>query len=152
MASGSVKCPMRAQPRSQQCPKAFHGVDVHFMKAITVLIPSIFATAVTDTGMRIAPLFQAAINVVLIRVNTGTCNGRFDQWFDRSLLDVFQHPNHHLHRWIIPKIGWLLRGERAASAFPRVVCAGRAALFFHLIGLPLVPSNNVDFITFNLVG
>ena len=33
------------------------------MKAITVLIPSIFATAVTDTCMRIAPLFQAAINV-----------------------------------------------------------------------------------------
>ena len=31
-------------------PKAFHGVDVHFMKAITVLIPSIFATAVTDTA------------------------------------------------------------------------------------------------------
>src|SRR2546428_681469 len=56
------------------------------MKAITVLIPSIFAMAVTDACMRITPLFQAAINVVLIRVNTGTWrNGRFDQWLDRPL-------------------------------------------------------------------
>src|SRR6266571_5253766 len=80
---------MRAKPRSQQGPKAFHGVDVYFMKAITVIIPSIFATAVTDARMRIAPLFQATINVVLIRVNTGTRrNCRLDHSNSRSKVCV----------------------------------------------------------------
>src|SRR2546422_11430578 len=111
---------MRAKPRSQQGPKAFHGVDVYFMKAITVIIPSIFATAVTDACMRIAPRFQAAIHVVLIRVHPGTWrHRRLAQWFDRPLLDVCQHPHHHRATTLDhPEDRWLLRGECAASAFP----------------------------------
>src|SRR5216683_1422013 len=146
---------MRAKPRPQQGPKAFHGVHVYFMKAITVIIPRIFATAVTDACMRIAPRFQAAINVVFIRVNTGTWrNSRFDQWLDRPLLDVFQHPYHHLATTLDhPEDRWLLRGECATSAFPLESSAPAAPpFFFHLLGLPLVPSNNGDLITFNLVG
>src|SRR5712691_3166552 len=146
---------MRAKPRSQQGPKAFHGVDVYFMKAITVIIPSIFATAVTDAFMLIAPLFQAAINVVLIRVNTGTRrNRRLDEWLDRSLLDVFQHPNHHLSTALDhPEDRGLLRCEGAASAFALESSAPAAPpFFFHLIRLPLVASDNVDLITFHLVG
>ena len=100
--------------------------------------------------MRIAPLFQAAINVVLIRVNTGTKCGRFDsKWFDRSWLTFFQHPNHHLSTTLDhPEDRWLLRGERAASAFPLGVvwCLVPRRPFSTLSGF-LVPSNNVDFIT-----
>src|SRR3989442_15980544 len=131
---------MRAKPRSQQGPKAFHGVDVYFMKAITVIIPSIFATAVTDACMRIAPRFQAAIHVVLIRVNTGTWrNRRLDQWFDRPLLNVFQHPHHHLSPTLDhPEDRWLLRGEGAASAFPFESSAPAAPpFFFTSSGFPL---------------
>src|SRR4030095_2158852 len=113
------------------------------MKAIAVIIPSIFATAVTDAGMRIAPRFQAAINVVLIRVNTGTWrNGRLDQGFDRPLLDVFQHPNHHLSSTLDhPEDRWLLRGECAASTFPFESSASAAPpFFFTSSGFPLCPA------------
>src|SRR5712691_10669604 len=125
------------------------------MKAITVIIPRIFATAVTDTCMRIAPRFQAAINVVLIRVNTGTWRNRLlDQWLDRPLLDVCQHLNHHLATTLDhPEDRWLLRCECAASAFPFESSAPAAPpFFFPLIGPPLVTSDNVDLITFHLVG
>ena len=36
--------------------------------------------------------------------------------------------------------------------FPCVVCAGRAAFFFHRIGLALVASNNGDRVTCSRVG
>src|SRR2546427_4577849 len=89
---------MRAKPRPQQGPKAFHGVHVYFMKAIAVIIPRLFATAVTDACMRIAPRFQAAINVILIRVNTGPWrNRRFAQGFDRPLLDVLDRKSTRLN-------------------------------------------------------
>jgi hypothetical protein len=60
------------------------------MKAIPIIIPRVFTTAVTATFMPIAPLFQAPLDGVFIRVNTGTQrDGRLDQWLDRLLLDVF---------------------------------------------------------------
>src|SRR6266852_2935269 len=113
------------------------------MKAITVIIPRIFATAVTDACMRIAPRFQAAINVVFIRVNTGTWrNSRFDQWLDRPLLDVFQHPNDHLTTTLDhPEDRWLLRGECAASALALEPSAPSTPPFFCTVsGLPLCPA------------
>jgi hypothetical protein len=83
---------MLAQPRAQQGPKAFHRMHVHFMKALTVVILPLFATAVTDACMRIALLFQAA----LIRVNTAPRrNRRLEQWLDRLLLDVVQPLHDH---------------------------------------------------------
>ena len=123
--------------------KAFHRVDVYFMKAITVIIPHKFATAVTDACVRIAPLFQTAINVVLVRVNTGTWhNCRFDQRLDRPLLDVFQHPNHHLTTTLDhPEDRGLLRGKCAASAFPSESSAPAPPPFFSTSsGFPLCPA------------
>src|SRR6266849_8091006 len=124
------------------------------MKAIPVIIPRVFTTAVTDAFMRIAPLFQAAIDGVFIRVNTGTRrNRRLDQWLDRPLLNVVQHPNHDLSTALDhPEDRWLLRGECAASAVPLESSPPPAPPFFHLIGLPLVASDNVDLVTFHLVG
>src|SRR5512132_216200 len=134
---------MRAQPRAQQGPKALHRIHVHFMKAIAVVIPRVFALAVTDAFMRIAPLSQAAINIVLIRVNTGTRrNRRLDQWLDRPLLDVFQHPNDHLTTTLDhPEDRGLLRGEGAAAAFPLEASAPAAPPFFTTSsGFPLWPA------------
>src|SRR5215211_1538636 len=123
---------MRAKPRPQQGPKAFHGVDVYFMKAIPVVIPCIFPSAVTDAFMRIAPLFQAAINIVLIGVNTSTRrNRRLDQGLDRPLLDVCQHSNDHLATALDhPEDRRLLRGEGAAAAFPLKASAPATPPFF----------------------
>ena len=134
---------MRPQPRSQQGPKAFHGVDVHFIKAIAVVIPRVFTTAVTDAFMPIAPLFQAAIDGVCIRVHTGTWRNRcLDQGLDRPLLDVFQHPNDHLATALDhPEDRGLLRGEGAAAAFPLEASAPAAPPFFPTAsGFPLWPA------------
>ena len=43
-------------------------------------------------------------------------------------------------RWIIPKIGGFLRGERAASAFPLESSAPAAPPFTTLSGFPLCPA------------
>ena len=134
---------MWAKPRSQQGPKAFHGVDVDFMQAITVIIPSLFATVVTDTFMGIAPLCQAAIHVVRIRVNTGARrNRRVDQWLDRPLLDVFPPPNHHGSTALAhPEDRGLLRGECPTSAFPLEASAPAAPPCFSTAsGVPLWPA------------
>jgi len=134
---------MRAQPRSQQGPQAFHGVDMYFMKTVTIIIPSIFATAVTDAFMNVAPLFQAAINVVLIRVNTRTRRyRRLDEWLDRPLLDVGQHPNHDLATTLDhPEDRGFLCGKCAAAALPLEASAPAAPPFFSTAsGFPLWPA------------
>src|SRR5713101_3208851 len=113
------------------------------MKAIPVIIPRVFTTAVTDAFMRIAPLFQAAIDGVFIRVNTGTRrNRRLDQWLDRPLLDVFQHPNDHLTTALDhPEDRGLLRGEGAAATFPLEASAPAAPPFLTTSsGFPLWPA------------
>jgi hypothetical protein len=134
---------MRAQPRAQQGPKALHRIHVHFMKAIAVVIPRIFAPAVTDALMRVASLFQPAINIVLIRVNTGARrNRRLNEWLSRPLLDVFQHPNDHFAAALDhTEDRGLLRGEGAAAAFPLEASAPAAPPFFTTSsGCPLWPA------------
>src|SRR5215217_7275591 len=134
---------MRAQPRAQQGPKAFHRIHVPFMEAIAVVISRICAPAVTDACMRIAPLFQAAINVVLIGVHTGSRrNRRLDEWLDRPLLDVCQHANDHLAPALDhPENRGLLRCEGAAATLPLEASAPAAPPFFTTSsGFPLWPA------------
>ena len=131
---------MRAPPRSQQGPKAFPGVDGYFMQAITGIIPRLFATAVTDACLRLAPLFHTALHVVRIRVKTGTWrNRRLEQGFDRPVLDVCQQLHHHRSTTRDhPEERWLRRGECAASAFPLESSAPAAPpFFFTSSGFPL---------------
>src|SRR5258708_2754050 len=86
---------MRTQPGAQQGSKAFHRVDVNFMKAITILIPRILACGVIDRFVVKAPLFQATVDVVFIGKNQAAyLNGLFEQWLDRGLLDICQHTDH----------------------------------------------------------
>ena len=134
---------MRAQPRAQQGPKALHRIHVHFMKAIAVVIPRLFSPAVTDAFMRRAPRFQAVINSVRIRVNTGPRRNRcLNQWLDRLLLDVVQHPDDHLATALHhPEDRGLLRGEGAAAAFPFEASAPAAPPFLTTAsGFPLWPA------------
>jgi hypothetical protein len=108
---------MRTEPRAQQRPKPFHRVYVHFMKAISVVIPCVFTSAMTDTLMRIAPLSQAAVDAVFICVHTRIRGNRgLDQRLDRPLLDVFQQPNNHVTTALDhPEDRGLLRGACTAS-------------------------------------
>ena len=72
--------PMRAQPTAQQRPKTFHGIHMYFTKAVAIFISGIFAPAMIDTLMCIAPSLKTGINAVLIRVNQGSwLDGVFDE-------------------------------------------------------------------------
>ena len=132
--SGTWSCARPRCGRSHdrpQGPKAFHGVDVHCMQAIPVVIPRLFPPAVTDAFMRIAPLCQTALNSVRIDVNTSPWrHRRLDQGLDRALWDVCQ-PSHD-HRAVArdhPEDRRLLRGEGAAAPFPLEASAPAAPPF-----------------------
>jgi hypothetical protein len=60
---------MRTQPTTQQRPKPFHGVHMHFTKTVTIFISGIFAPAMIDALMCITPSLETRINAVLICVN-----------------------------------------------------------------------------------
>ena len=134
---------MRTKPRPQQRPKAFHRIDVHFVKAIAVVIACIFPTAMTHTLMRLAPLFQAAIDVVFIRIHTRAWgNRRLDQWLNRLLLDVVQQANDHLSTALDHAEDRRLLGcQCPAAALALEPPASAAAPFFATSsGFPLWPA------------
>jgi hypothetical protein len=113
------------------------------MKAIAVVIPSLFTTTVTDTCMLVAPRSQAVIDVVCIGIDASTrSDGGLDQWLDRDLLNVFQHPHHDISTTLDhPEDRWLLRCERAPSALALEPSAPSASPFFATSsGFPLCPA------------
>src|SRR5262245_30101987 len=110
------------------------------MKTITVVIPSVFSTAMTDAFMLVTPLLQTAVDVVFIRVYTRAwCNHRLDHRLDRDLLDVVQHPDHHVSTPLNhPEDRRLLRGECAPAALALEPSAPATPPFFTTAsGLPL---------------
>ena len=84
--------PMRAQPRTQQRPKAFHGVDMDLMETVTILVTGVFSTAVTHALVHIPPLWQGRINHLLVRIDhrAGFDRG-VNKRSDGLLLHVLQH-------------------------------------------------------------
>src|SRR5262249_42975239 len=63
--------PMRTQPTAHQRPKPFHGIDMHFTKAVAIVIAGVLTPAMVDTLMIIAPRLKTGIHAVLIRVHQG---------------------------------------------------------------------------------
>lgn len=113
------------------------------MKAIAVVIPSIFTTTVTDIFMLVAPRSQTAIDVVFIGLHASTRSDRgLDQRFDRDLLNMCQHPNHHVSTTLDhPEDRWLLGFECAPSALALEPSAPSAPPFFATSsGFPLGPA------------
>lgn len=88
---------MRAQPGTQKRPKTFHRVDMHFMKAIAIIIASVFACRVIDRLVTEAPFFQPRLDIVFIGENQTThLNSLFENRLDRFLLHIRQHVEDHL--------------------------------------------------------
>src|SRR5215475_4624808 len=113
------------------------------MKAIAVVIPSIFTTTVTDAFRLVAPRSQAVIDVVCIGIHASTRNNHgLDQRFDRALLNILQHPNHHVATTLDhPEDRRLLRCERAPSALALEPSAPSAPPFVATAsGFPLCPA------------
>src|SRR5687768_5400920 len=67
---------MRTQPRSQKRPKPFHGVDMDFTKAVTIVITGVFSRTVTHAFVIVAPFFQATVDVILICIDKATQSNR----------------------------------------------------------------------------
>ncbi len=44
---------------------------MHLMESIAVLVPCVFAMAVTDGLMRVAPFRQTIVDVILVRIDQG---------------------------------------------------------------------------------
>ena len=113
---------------------------MNFVKAIAILIPRIFALAVADRLMPIAPFGQARIDILFIGINL--CAGFDRRSHDRlngGLLHIRQHANHDLAAPLqYPQDGRFLFVQRATppSAFQSAPPAG-AAFFSTAAGWPL---------------
>jgi transposase len=85
------------EPGAQQGPDALHRVDVHLAEAVAVLVARVLAPGVTHGLVAVAPLFQPGVDVVLVGVDESVPGDRGpDDRLDRLLLDIGQHPQHHL--------------------------------------------------------
>src|SRR3954452_2088610 len=88
---------MRAEPGAQQRPDALGRVDVDLAEPVAVVIARVLAAGVADGLVAVAPLLQAAVDVVLVRVHEGALgDGGLDHRPDRPLLHVGQHAEHDL--------------------------------------------------------
>src|SRR4051794_23083475 len=58
--------PMRAEPAPQQRPEAFERVDVHLAEPVPVVIPGELPGGMADGPVRVAPLRQPGVDVVLV--------------------------------------------------------------------------------------
>ena len=63
---------VRPEPGAQQGPEAFDGVDVNLVEAVAVFIAGLLPSAVADGLVLVAPLSQAAVEVLLVGQHPGT--------------------------------------------------------------------------------
>src|SRR3954462_11340276 len=112
------------QPGSQQRPEAFHGVDVDLADPVAVLVPSVFASTMTDCFVAVAETRKSGVDAILVSID-----GRA---FGDSLLDdqMACWTSIRITTWsprsIMPKIGGF-----SFSRVPR--------LPFNLLRRPFLP-------------
>src|SRR5664279_873451 len=134
---------MGAQPGAQERPEPFHGVDVDLMEAVTVCITGIFALAVADALVLVAPDRQTIVDVILVRIKQRAFrNSRLDERFDRLLLDIGQHVENDLSAALNhPEDRRFLLFQSAATRRTFEAPAPSLAAFFWVaIGFPLCPA------------
>ena len=84
---------MCSQPGGKQTPKAFHGVDVYFVDTVPVSISGVFALAVIDRDINIAPGWQTSIDALLVGIDGTSLLDHFgDPGLDRRLPDLAASP------------------------------------------------------------
>lgn len=112
---------MRAQPGTEQGPKAFDRVDVYFGHTVAIVVASVFALAVIHGDMLESPMGQLAVDVVFVGVQLGSwLNELADERLDRDLLNILQHPQQNLARTLNHSQNrrlLLFQGAASASTF-----------------------------------
>src|ERR1700692_2597931 len=112
-------------------------------EAVPVFVTGEFTGRMTDRTVRVAPLGQPSVDVVLVGVDhRPRCDRLLDQRADRLLLDVRQHPDHHLPGPLDhPEDRRLLLGQSAPARRPlQAPPAAGAPFFFTASGWPLCPA------------
>ena len=73
------------------------GVDVDFAEAITVLVPGVFASTMTDGPVTVAETRKPGVDAILIGKDVRAFgDGLLDDRVDGRLPDIGQHPDHDL--------------------------------------------------------
>ena len=87
---------MGSQPGTQQGPEALHRVDMNLIETIPVFIAGVFTPAMADGVMIKTPSRQGGVDILLIGMDPRSWGDeRLDEWTDRHLLDLLQHPDDH---------------------------------------------------------
>src|SRR5512135_3734417 len=134
---------MRAEPRPQQGPEPFQGVDVDLAAPVPIIITGELPGGVTDRAMGVAPLREPVVDVVLVAGDpTSRCDHRPNQRADGPLLNILQHPDHHLAGALDhTKDRRLLFLQRSPSRCPLQASAAALSPFFATAsGWPLCPA------------
>src|SRR4051794_34302295 len=131
------------EPGAQHRPEALGRVEVALAEAVAVLVAGVLAPRVAHGLVPVAPLLQAGVDVVLVRVDEGALGDRgLDDGPDRRLPHVGQHAHGHLapaleqaqHRRLV------LRQRAAPGRAPQPPPAGRAPPLATAAGFPLWPA------------
>src|SRR2546422_3362029 len=128
---------------------------MHFTKTVAIFISRIFAPAMIDALMRIAPSLETSINTVFIRVNQGSwINGVFDERFDGLLLHIGQQVDDHLSTtlnhakdrrfFLLPRPSARFSGASASAAL--------APLALDHLLLSLIARHHISFLALHLLG
>ena len=92
---GAFLARYRDEPGAQQ--QSFHRIDVDLVETIAVFVARIFAAAVTDGLVLVAPHRQASVNAVLVGVDHRAFDDRsLNDRLDRFLLHIGQHAENDL--------------------------------------------------------
>jgi hypothetical protein len=116
---------------------------VDLAQAVTILVTGMLAAAMADGLVPVAPVLQAGIDVVLVGVDEGTLgDAGLDDWSDRRLLDVGQHPDHHLAATLqqAQDRRLLLRQRAAPGRTLQAPASPWSPLLATAAGLPLCPA------------
>ena len=112
-------------------------------KAVAIIIPRVLAAGMADGLVPVAPFFQAGVDVVLVGVDEGAPGDTgFDDRSDGRLLDVGQHPDHHLAASLqqTQDRRLLLLQRAAPGRAPQPPASARSPLLATAAGLPLCPA------------
>jgi hypothetical protein len=129
--------------QAQQRPNTFHGVDVDFAEAVTVLVTRILATTVADCLVPVAPSVQTGVDGVLVGMDERTHGDRrLDDRRDRGLPDIVEPLQNDVAAALDQAENWrlfFLPCPPAGGSF-EPTAASRAVFLATAAGFPLCPA------------
>src|SRR4051812_43402938 len=129
------------------------GVDVDLAEPITVLVPGVFASTMTDGLVAVAETRKPGVDAILVSIDVRAFGDTLlDDRVDGRLLDIGQHPDHHLAAALdhAEDRRLLLRQGAASAATLQSVAPAVASFGPHRLGIALVPSDDVELVELNV--